>query len=188
MFEKLDFDLIKIPSHEVYNIELIKEAVKRYKYVLVSLGACTWSEIIKIKENFFNIIPMHCVSSYPLEPNMANFPKMREIKKLFNNFGYSGHYSGIEDAIIAIAEGAHYIEKHFTIDRSLPGPDHRASLEPNELSAMDIMHIHIKDIPFKDKLMKESIVAIAVSDLFSKSRMIYRVNTRFQSMKLTVII
>ena len=130
LFEKLDFDLIKIPSHEVYNIELIKEAVKRYKYVLVSLGACTWSEIIKIKENFFNIIPMHCVSSYPLEPNMANFPKMREIKKLFNNFGYSGHYSGIEDAIIAIAEGAHYIEKHFTIDKNLPGRDNKFALLP----------------------------------------------------------
>jgi sialic acid synthase SpsE len=132
LFEELDFDLIKIPSHEVYNLELIKEAVKRYKYVLISLGACKWSEVTKIKENFLNIIPMHCVSSYPLEPKMANFPKMQEIKKLFNNFGYSGHYSGIEDALIAIVEGATYIEKHFTIDKNLPGRDNKFALLPEE--------------------------------------------------------
>jgi sialic acid synthase SpsE len=132
LFQELDCELIKIPSHEVYNLELIKEAVKRYKYVLISLGACKWSEVIKIKENFLNIIPMHCVSSYPLEPKMANFPKMQEIKKLFNNFGYSGHYSGIEDAIIAIVEGATYIEKHFTIDKNLPGRDNKFALLPEE--------------------------------------------------------
>ena len=132
LFEELDFDLIKIPSHEVYNLELIKEAVDRYKHVLISLGACKWSEITKIKENFSNIIPMHCVSSYPLEARMANFPKMKEIKKLFNNFGYSGHYSGIEDAMIAIVMGAKYIEKHFTIDKNLPGRDNKFALLPEE--------------------------------------------------------
>ena len=132
LFQELDFDLIKIPSHEVYNLQLIKEVTKRYKYVLISLGACKWSEIIKIKENFLNIIPMHCVSSYPLEAKMANFPKMQKIKKLFNNFGYSGHYSGIEDAIIAIVNGATYIEKHFTTDKNLPGRDNKFALLPEE--------------------------------------------------------
>ena len=96
------------------------------------MGACKWSEIIKIKENFLNIIPMHCVSSYPLEAEMANFPKMQEIKKLFGNFGYSGHYSGIEDAIIAIVNGASYIEKHFTIDKNLLGRDNKFALLPEE--------------------------------------------------------
>lgn len=144
LFEGLDFDLIKIPSHEVYNLELVKEAVAKYKYVLVSLGACKWSEINKIKENFSNIIPMHCVSSYPLEARMANFPKMKEIKKLFNNFGYSGHYSGIEDAIIAIVMGAKYIEKHFTIDKNLPGRDNKFALLPEELKKIsDFIKIYL---------------------------------------------
>ena len=132
LFEGLDFDLIKIPSHEVYNLKLINEAAKRYKHVLISLGACKWSEVIKIKKNCSNVTPMHCVSAYPLEAKMTNFPKMNEIKKLFNNFGYSGHYSGIEDAIIAIVQGAIFIEKHFTTDRNLPGRDNKFALLPEE--------------------------------------------------------
>lgn len=132
LFDKLNFDLIKIPSHEVYNLELINEAINRYKYVLVSLGSCNWEEVLNIHKKFPNILPMHCVSSYPLEADKVNFPKMHKIKKLFNNVGYSGHYPGIEDAIIAITKGANYIEKHFTTDNDLPGRDNKFALLPDQ--------------------------------------------------------
>ena len=62
---------------------------------------------------------MHCVSSYPLNAENVNFNKMRELTKIYNKIGYSGHYSGIDDAKIAICLGATYVEKHFTIDKSL---------------------------------------------------------------------
>jgi sialic acid synthase SpsE len=76
---------------------------------------------------------MHCVSSYPLDAENVNFKKMNELKKLFNDIGYSGHFSGIDDAIIAICLGAKYIEKHFTIDKALPGRDNKFAINEKEL-------------------------------------------------------
>ena len=79
---------------------------------------------------------MHCVSSYPLNKTDVNFPKMIKIKDLFKNFGYSGHYENIDDCYAPIILGAKYLEKHFTINRKLSGPDHKSSLEPKELKTM----------------------------------------------------
>jgi len=131
----LKLPMIKIPSHEIYNIDLIKECLDNFHKVLVSTGAAKWKEIEKIlnlkkKEN---IILMHCISSYPLKAENVNFPRMEKLMKLSKETGYSGHFSGIEDAIIAISMGANYIEKHFTIDRNLPGRDNKFAILPEEL-------------------------------------------------------
>jgi N,N'-diacetyllegionaminate synthase len=130
LIDDLNFDIIKIPSHEMHNHELIEIACKKFKTVLVSFGACSWNEILLCKEKFPNIIPMHCVSSYPCKEDIVNFPKLEKIKSLGVKFGYSGHYSGTEDAFVAISRGASFIEKHFTLDNDLPGRDNKFALLP----------------------------------------------------------
>ena len=130
--------IIKIPSHEAYNFELIQFALKNFNTVLVSMGALKEKELkklIKFKSNK-KFIPMHCVSSYPLLAKNCNFKKFEYIKSKFKNVGYSGHYSGIEDAIFAISKNAKIIEKHFTINRKLPGRDNKFAILPNQLSEL----------------------------------------------------
>ncbi len=133
---KLNKDCIKIPSHEIYNLKLIKEAIRNFKIVLVSAGAANWSEIIKItKLNGYKkkIILMHCVSSYPLDGKNVNFPKFHQLKKINKYVGYSGHFSKIDDAILAVSLGASYVEKHFTINKKLPGRDNKFAILPEDL-------------------------------------------------------
>jgi len=132
---KLNSKIIKIPSHEIYNLDLIKKCLEKFDTVLISGGAAQWKEILDIKSqcNLKNSVMMHCVSSYPLDAENVNFKKMNELKKLFNDIGYSGHFSGIDDAIIAICLGAKYIEKHFTIDKTLPGRDNKFAINEKEL-------------------------------------------------------
>ncbi len=135
MLKKLNFNEIKIPSHEVYNMNLIKKASKLYKKVIISVGACKWSEFTDIikKINIKNVIFMHCVSSYPLQRENVNFPKFFTMKKKLKDIGYSGHLPGVDDAIFAIANDAKYVEKHFTIDRKLPGRDNKFAILPKDL-------------------------------------------------------
>ncbi len=136
LLNKINNKIIKIPSHEIYNINLISECLKNFNKVLISVGASKWREIKKITKlkNFKRkAVLMHCVSSYPCDPVNLNFGKIEYIKKLSPIFGYSGHYNGIDDAIIAISSGAQYVEKHFTIDKKLPGRDNKFAILPNDL-------------------------------------------------------
>ena len=126
---------IKIGSPEVYNYELIKSCTENFETVLLSTGAAKWEEINKIKELplLKKIVLMHCVSSYPCKAENINMPRMQELKKIVKIVGYSGHFAGIDDALIAIVNEAQYIEKHFTLDKNLPGKDNKLSIEPPEL-------------------------------------------------------
>ena len=138
--KKLGLKKIKIPSHEVCNLDLINFALKNFSEVLLSAGACTKREflnIVKKYKNKKNLIVMHCVSSYPLKAENVNFPKLYEIKKTFTNFGYSGHYSSIEDCYVPIILGAKYVEKHFTINKNNPGRDNKFAILPKELKDLD---------------------------------------------------
>jgi len=144
---ELNPDMIKIPSHEIYNIELISLALENFKKVLISTGASKWFEIENIiKLNSKKIILMHCVSTYPCEPKLVNFPRMEKIKKYSTVFGYSGHLSGIEDAMIALVKGASYVEKHFTIDKNLPGRDNKFAILPNDLKKLSNFRDQIKEM------------------------------------------
>jgi len=127
-------DFIKIPSHEAYNLDLIKECIKRFKFVFISCGCLTYVELKKITKfsRFSNVILMHCVSSYPLISKNCNFKKFDYLKKFSNKVGYSGHYQGIDDALFAIEKNASIIEKHFTINNKLPGRDNRFALLPKD--------------------------------------------------------
>ena len=141
---------IKIPSHEVYNLALIDKATELFDTVLVSTGAATWDEIKKITnlKNKNKIVLMHCVSAYPCNLENINFPKLDKLKNLSDQIGYSGHYSGIDDALVAMTMGATYIEKHFTINNDLPGRDNKFAILPNLFNQI---------ARFRDNLKKMSI-------------------------------
>lgn len=124
---------VKIPSTECFNNELVEKAIKNFDRVYISTGASKFDEYAKWAQ-YNNVILLHCVSTYPCQLEHINLPKLRNIMSLVpNRFGYSGHLSGIWDAIAAISLGAIVIEKHFTIDRSLPGRDNQFSLLPDML-------------------------------------------------------
>ena len=127
--------MIKIPSHEIYNTNLILNCLKKFNKVLISTGAAQWKEIKKISQMGYKnkIIFMHCVSAYPCDPKNVNFPRMEKLKKLSKETGYSGHFPGIYDAIIAFCNVATYVEKHFTINKNLPGRDNKFAILPQDL-------------------------------------------------------
>ena len=133
--KRINPNIIKIPSPEVNNIEMIKEASKNFKIVLVSTGASKWREILKLRKSVKrnNLIFMHCVSAYPCMLENVNLKRMQYFKKLSKIIGYSGHLPGVEDAIASISQGASYVEKHFTINKKLPGRDNKFALMPEEL-------------------------------------------------------
>lgn len=134
---------IKIPSGEITNLPYLEYIKNVQLPIILSTGMSNIREIenaIKIlqKENK-KIILLHCNSEYPTPYDDVNLKAMVEMGKIFNlNYGYSDHTSGIEVPIAAVALGASVIEKHFTIDKSLPGPDQKSSLEPNDFKEMVI--------------------------------------------------
>lgn len=135
---------VKIPSGELTNLSYLRYSTKRGKPVFLSTGMATLGEIeaaLDVIEQAGtkreHITVLHCTTEYPTPMDQVNLSAMGNIGKAFGvDIGYSDHTQGIEVPIAAVALGASVIEKHFTLDRSLPGPDHRASLEPDELKAM----------------------------------------------------
>ena len=137
-------NLIKIPSGELSNLPLLRYMTRLGKPVLLSTGMANLGEIeaaIEVIEaagtprNLITIL--HCTTEYPTAMEDVNLLAMVSMKQAFGvRVGYSDHTPGIEVPIAAVALGATVIEKHFTLDRKLPGPDHKASLEPHELRAM----------------------------------------------------
>ena len=137
-------DCFKIPSGEITNLPYLRHIGRFGKTVILSTGMATLGEIeaaIDALEQAgtprAKMTVLHCTTEYPTPMNEVNLRAMQSIHAAFGvAVGYSDHTSGIEVAIAAVAMGATVIEKHFTLDRSLPGPDHQASLEPAELKAM----------------------------------------------------
>jgi N,N'-diacetyllegionaminate synthase len=142
--DKLGSPLFKIPSGEITNKPYLKHIAGKGKPVIISTGMANLEEIkaaldvliengLPIEE----ITVLHCNTEYPTPMEDVNLKAMLSIQyELGVKIGYSDHTQGIEVSIAAVALGATVIEKHFTLDRNLPGPDHKASLEPNELKAM----------------------------------------------------
>lgn len=137
-------DYFKIPSGEITNLPYIRHIGKLGKAVILSTGMSTMGEIevaIDVLEKSgtprTKVTVLHCTSEYPTPMIDVNLRAMQSIQSAFGvKVGYSDHTRGIEVAIAAVAMGASVIEKHFTLDRKMPGPDHQASLEPHELTAM----------------------------------------------------
>lgn len=149
----LNIDFFKIPSGEITNYPYLRTIAKQGKPVVLSTGMADMDEVqnaLSILEEFGchknNITILHCNTEYPTPFEDVNLKAMVAIKDFFDiNVGYSDHTLGIEVPIAAVTLGASLIEKHFTLDRNLPGPDHKASLTPEELSQMikSIRHIEL---------------------------------------------
>jgi N,N'-diacetyllegionaminate synthase len=141
---KIGLSMVKIPSGELTNLPYLKKAASLFEEVIISTGMAMMFEIKDALEVFLKagivkerITILHCNTEYPTPMKDVNIKAMLSIEKEFDvKIGYSDHTLGIEVPIAAVALGATVIEKHFTLDRNLPGPDHAASLEPNELIAM----------------------------------------------------
>ena len=139
---ELGVDIIKIPSGEITNYPLLREAGKTKKKIIISSGMSTLNEVkdaVKVlKDNGSNdVTVLHCNTEYPTPYSDVNLRAMLTLKeKLGVKVGYSDHTQGIEIPIAAAALGAVVIEKHFTLDKNMEGPDHKASLEPDELQKM----------------------------------------------------
>ena len=141
---ELGLNCFKIPSGEITNPPYLRHVGRYNKPVILSSGMATLGEIeaaLGILEQAGTprklITVLHCNTEYPTPMTDVNLRAMLTIRDAFGvAVGYSDHTSGIEVAIAAVALGATVIEKHFTLDRNLPGPDHKASLEPSELRAM----------------------------------------------------
>lgn len=142
--DELGLKLIKIPSGEITNYPYLRSVAQKGKPIILSTGMASLTEIetalkvlIKFGAEKNNITVLHCNTEYPTPMEDVNLKAMLSIKeKLGVEIGYSDHTLGIEVPVAAVALGATVIEKHFTLDRNLPGPDHRASLEPQELKDM----------------------------------------------------
>lgn len=147
----IDMPFWKIPSGEVTNLPYLLAIAQTKKPVVMSTGMCELEEIQAavdvLKANGTpEITLLHCNTEYPTPYGDVNLRAMETMRGRFGtNVGYSDHTQGIEVPIAAAAMGAAVIEKHFTLDRSMEGPDHRASLEPQELAAMVTAIRHVEE-------------------------------------------
>jgi len=143
---ELGIEKWKLPSGEITNLPYLRKIGTLGQEVIASTGMCDLEEVAEALEVLESagtfrgqISLLHCNTEYPTPMDDVNLRAMETLRHEFpglKGVGYSDHTLGIEVPVAAVAMGATIIEKHFTLDRSLPGPDHRASLEPDELSAM----------------------------------------------------
>ncbi len=190
----LGLEIFKIPSGEITNLPYLRQIGKLNKKVILSTGMSDINDIknalnIITREgtNKENIIVLHANTMYPTPMKDVNLKAMMTIGNTFDvAFGYSDHTLGIEVDIAAVSMGAKCIEKHFTLDKSMEGPDHKASLEPDELKSMvlairnieEALGSHIKK-PSKSEISniqaaRKSIVAktkIKPGDVFSEKNL-----------------
>ena len=142
LLDELGVPAFKVPSGEVVNTVYLRAVAKKNRPLIVSTGMATLEEIeeaiqaIEATQNR-DVVLLHCTSDYPTPVEDANLRAMASLRKAFGYpVGYSDHTVGPEVALAAVALGASVLERHITLSRDLPGPDHRASLEPGELESM----------------------------------------------------
>ncbi|NOX34953.1 MAG: N-acetylneuraminate synthase [Deltaproteobacteria bacterium] len=145
LLDSLGVDTFKIPSGEITNLPYLEKIGSLGKKIIMSTGMADIKEIqfaLNVFENAGsnsrNIALLHCCTDYPAIPEYVNLRAITTLKKKFPGIkiGYSDHTVGIEAVIAAVTLGAEIIEKHFTLDKSMKGPDHKASLDPDELKGM----------------------------------------------------
>lgn len=144
LLARLGLDRFKVPSGEITNLPYLRHIGRHRLPVIVSTGMATLTEVAAALEVLETsgvprrqITVLHCNTEYPTPMSDVNLRAMQSMQQTLGvQVGYSDHTQGIEIAVAAVALGASVIEKHLTLDRTLPGPDHRASLEPAEFGAM----------------------------------------------------
>ena len=144
LLNRLGLEIFKIPSGEITNLPYLRKLGALKKRLIMSTGMADLGEIedalnvlIDSGTPLGNMTVLHCNTEYPTQFEDVNLRAMKTIGHAFGvAVGYSDHTPGIEVAVAAVALGAAVLEKHFTLDRNLPGPDHKSSLEPDDLKAM----------------------------------------------------
>lgn len=190
--DNLGMKLFKIPSGEITNYPYLKKIAQTGKQVVLSTGMSTYGDIedalnILHENGAKDVIVLHCNTEYPTPMTDVNLRAMNSIKEAFNvKVGYSDHTEGIEIPTAAVALGGVLIEKHFTLDKNMDGPDHKASLNPEELSDMvrAIRNVEValgngvKTLSQSEKnnleIVRKSIVAnefIAEGDIFTEDNL-----------------
>jgi N-acetylneuraminate synthase/N,N'-diacetyllegionaminate synthase len=155
LLERLDLPAFKLPSGELTNLPFLAHVARKGRPLILSTGMATLGEVeaalLAIRAaGDPPVAVLHCVSAYPAPAAQANLRAMETLAKAFGGIvGYSDHTEGLEVPLAAVAMGASIVEKHFTLDRSLPGPDHAASLEPEQLKAL-VRGIRIVESAFGD--------------------------------------
>lgn len=154
--EKLNNPLYKIASSDVNYVDLLKAIAKTKKPLIISSGKCTLSEFDKAMQTLYQngtdkIVVMHCVANYPSLMKNMNLKAIKTLKKLYPKciIGFSDHSLGIHASLGAVCFGAKVIEKHFTIDKNLPGPDHWFSMDKNDMSEL-VRQIRDLEMAFGD--------------------------------------
>jgi N,N'-diacetyllegionaminate synthase len=168
--DELGLEVFKIPSGEITNLPYLRKIGKLKKKVILSTGMANLKEIRDALEilrkagtSLKNITVLHCNTEYPTPMEDVNLLAMLTIKKTFGvKVGYSDHTLGIEVPIAAVALGSTVIEKHFTLNKSMEGPDHKASLDPTELTVM------VKSIRNIEKALGKGVKNPSPSELKNK--------------------
>ncbi len=138
----LNLPFLKIGSGEVTNIPYLRKIGNKHQKVILSTGMSTLADVERAYDTLLDcgakqVALLHCTTNYPCPYNEVNLLAMQTLKAAFKcQVGYSDHTMGIEVPIAAVALGAEIIEKHFTLDKNMDGPDHKASLDPQELKQM----------------------------------------------------
>lgn len=166
----LGLKIFKIPSGEITNLPYLRKIGRLNKKVILSTGMADMGEIEDalnvLSESGTpkdNIMVLHCNTEYPTPFEDVNLNAMLAIREAFKiKVGYSDHTTGIEVPIAAVALGAEVIEKHFTLDKNMPGPDHKASLEPKELKTM------VEAIRNIEKALGDDVKKVSASELKNK--------------------
>ena len=180
--ESLDFlcelgiPLIKLGSGEITNIPYLRYCAKKNMPLIISTGMCKLSDVATAFDVLTeagakakDITLLHCTTNYPCPKDEVNLRAMQTMKDAFKcKVGYSDHTMGTEIPIAAVAMGAEIIEKHFTLDRNMEGPDHKASLEPQELKYM-VDCIRNIEVALGDGIKKPNASEVEISKVVLKS-------------------
>jgi len=176
LLKDLGLEILKIPSGEITNLPYLRHIGKLNKKIILSTGMSNMNEVKNALDILINsgtqkdnIMVLHANTEYPTPIKDVNLKAMLTIgKELDVNFGYSDHTLGIEVDIAAVAMGAKCIEKHFTLDTNMDGPDHKASLKPHELKEM-IKAIRNVELAFGSDIKKPSKSELANIKIARKS-------------------
>ena len=138
LLSEVQTDRVKIASFESRNPTLLAYCDSRFDTIYVSTGTSSVSEIEEHLDYLptGNVVLLHCISSYPLEPKNTNLPRINSLKKLCDRVGYSDHTFGVEGSKAALEYDIEVIEKHFTLDHDLPGRDNKFAILPHELKEL----------------------------------------------------
>ena len=180
--ESLDFlcelgmPLIKLGSGEITNIPYLRYCAKKNMPLIISTGMCNLSDVAtafdvltEAGSKAKDITLLHCTTNYPCPKDEVNLRAMQTMKEAFKcKVGYSDHTMGVEIPIAAVAMGAEIIEKHFTLDRNMEGPDHKASLEPQELKYM-VDCIRNIEVALGDGIKRPNVSEVKISKVVLKS-------------------